>query len=127
MEQYLMDNNIISNYFMGAFPKTAMSFISDVMDKTPNISVITEIEALSWLAPDKMYETIIKEFINDATILPLTKNVVAECVRIRRGRKIKTPDAIIAATAIVYDFTLLTSDSDFKQIPNLKVINPFDL
>jgi len=48
------------------------------------------------------------------------------CVEIRRTRKIKTPDAIIAATAIVNDFTLLTSDSDFDHIPNLKVINPFN-
>jgi len=127
MGQYLIDNNVISNYFMEIFPKKIMDFISDVIDKTPNISVITEIEALSWIAPDRMYETIIKEFVNDANILPLTKNVVAECVQIRRGRKIKTPDAIIAATAIVNDFTLLTSDSDFNQIPNLKVISPFDL
>jgi len=127
MGQYLIDNNVISNYFMEIFPKKIMDFISDVIDKTPNISVITEIDALSWIAPDRMYETIIKEFVNDANILPLTKNVVAECVQIRRGRKIKTPDAIIAATAIVNDFTLLTSDSDFNQIPNLKVISPFDL
>ena len=103
-----------------------MSFISDVIDKVPNISVITEIEALSWIAPDKVYETVIKEFIKVANILPLTKNVVAECIQIRRSRKIKTPDAIIAATAIVYDLTLITSDKDFNNISYLKTMNPFD-
>jgi predicted nucleic acid-binding protein len=125
MGQYLIDNNVISNYFTVSFPPNAMRFISDVIDEIPNISVITEIEALSWIAPDKAYETAIEEFINDANILPLTQQVVAECVQIRRSRKIKTPDAIIAATAIVNDFTLITSDADFNRIPNLRILNPF--
>ena len=127
MGQYLIDNNVISNYFTESFPQKTMSFISDVINKIPNISVITEIEALSWIAPDKVYETIIKEFIKDANILPLTKNVVAECVQLRRSRKIKTPDAIIAATAIVYDLTLITNDNDFKNIRHLQTMNPLDI
>ena len=53
MGQYLIDNNVISNYFTDSFPQKTMSFISDVMNQIPNISVITEIEALSWIAPDK--------------------------------------------------------------------------
>ena len=127
MGRYLIDNNVISNFFTVSFPEKAMYFISGVIDQIPNISVITEIEALSWLAPDEIYETIIKEFIEDANVLPLSKEVIAKCVQIRRNKKIKTPDAIIAATAIVHDFTLLTSDADFKRIPNLKILNPFDL
>jgi len=127
MGQYLMDNNVISNYLTESFPQKTMGFISDVIDKIPNISVITEIEALSWIAPDKIYETIIKEFVNDANILPLTKKVVAECVQIRRSKKIKTPDAIIAATAIVYNLTLITNDSDFKNIRHLQTMNPLDI
>jgi predicted nucleic acid-binding protein len=40
----------------------------------------------------------------------------------------KLPDAIIAATALVYDLTLITRNtSDFKNMEGLKVINPFDL
>ena len=127
MGQYLIDSNVISNYFTVSFPPNAMHFISDVIDEIPNISVITEIEALSWVAPDAVYETAIEEFINNANILPLTQQVVAECVRIRRSRKIKTPDAIIAATAIVNNFILLTSDTDFNRIPNLRILNPFVL
>jgi len=39
----------------------------------------------------------------------------------------KTPDAIIAATAIVLQYTLISSDNDFKSIPGLKVLNPKEL
>ena len=41
-----MDNNVISNYFSGCFAEKSMDFIADVIDQIPNISVITEIEAL---------------------------------------------------------------------------------
>ncbi len=103
MGQYLIDNNVISNYFSGLFTKKGMEFIAEVIDQTPTISVITEIEALSWLNPDKDKEAIVKEFIQDAHVLSLTPDVVTQCVKIRRSRKIKTPDAIIAATTTVND------------------------
>ncbi len=104
-----------------------MGFVADVIDLIPNISVITEIEALSWVSPDKSREVVVKAFIEDANILPLTPDVVAQCVKIRRSRKIKTPDAIIAATAIAHSLTLITSDSDFNNIKGLKIVNPNNL
>lgn len=127
MGQYLMDNNVISNYFSGLFTEKTIDFIADVIDQIPNISVITEIEALSWINPDKSKEAIVQEFIQDATVLGLTPDVISECVKIRRSKKIKTPDAIIAATAIVHSLTLITSDSDFNNIQGLQVIDPNSL
>ena len=50
---------------------------------------------------------------------------IAQCVNIRKGKKIKTPDAIIAATALAYSFTLITNnEKDFAKIKGLKIINP---
>jgi len=122
-----MDNNVISNYFSGLFTEKTMDFIADVIDQIPNISVITEIEALSWINPDKSKESIVQEFIQDATVLGLTPDVISEWIKIRRSKKIKTPDAIIAATAIVHSLTLITSDSDFNNIQGLQVIDPNSL
>lgn len=124
MGKYLIDNNIISSYFSGLFSDQAMDFIGKVIDQTPNISVITKIEALSWISSDKSKEAIVKSFIEDANIMSLSPDVVVESVKIRRTRKIKTPDAIIAATAITFNLTLLTSDSDFKNILGLKITDP---
>src|SRR5690606_29953226 len=123
MEKYLIDNNIISGYFSHLFSDKAMDFLADVIDLTPNISVITEIESLSWLNPDKKKEAIVKSFIDDANILPLSSEVVTQCVKIRRSRKIKTPDAIIAATAIVHKLTLITTDQDFDNIQKLRPLH----
>jgi predicted nucleic acid-binding protein len=127
MGQYLIDNNVISSYLEGSFKESAIQFISQVIDQGPNLSVITEIEALSWINPDKSKETILQAFIEEANILYITHDIVKECVRIRRNKKMKTPDALIAATAIVYNMILLTSDTDFNNIPTLQVVDPHSL
>jgi predicted nucleic acid-binding protein len=42
-----------------------------------------------------------------------------------KAKKIKTPDAIIAATAIALNAILLTNnEKDFQGIKRLKVLNP---
>lgn len=47
---------------------------------------------------------------------------------LRRERKIKTPDAIIAATAIAFGFTLVTNnEKDFKKIDGLSIVNPYTI
>ncbi len=124
MGQYLIDNNVISNFFSGAFSEQSMKFVSEVIDNVPNISVITEIEALSWINPDKGKEKVVKEFIHDANVLGLSADVVARCVAIRRSKKMKTPDAIIAATAIANGLILVTGDAGFNNIQDLQVIDP---
>ncbi len=95
-----------------------------MIDNIPNLSVITEIEALSWVSSDKRKEEIVKGFIEDANVINLSQEIVDQCVKIRRSRKLKTPDAIIAATAIVHNLTLVTSDQHFSKIEGLKILDP---
>ena len=127
MERYLIDTNVIANYTSEKFSEKAMIFLSEVIDEMPYISVITKIEALSWRSDIIQEEYIVKSFVDSLNIITLSDMIVDECIAIRRNFKMKTPDAIIAATATVHDFTLLTSDTDFNRIPYIKVINPFDI
>ncbi len=124
MGEYLMDTNVISGYFSETLSESALDFLGEVIDNIPNLSVITEIEALSWINADKNKERILREFIGDSTILGVTPQVVQQCVSIRRSRKIKTPDAIIAATAIVNNLILISSDANFEGVQSLRIINP---
>lgn len=55
--------------------------MSEVFDQKPIISVITQIEALSWVSPNKKQEAIMKEFIKDSIILGLSQEVVVQCVK----------------------------------------------
>ncbi|MFP5041275.1 type II toxin-antitoxin system VapC family toxin [Parasediminibacterium sp. JCM 36343] len=124
MGKYLMDNNAISHFFSGTYTESGLDFISNIIDDIPNISVITQIEALSWIQADKKKERIIAEFIADAHVFILTNEIVEKCIAIRRSKKIKTPDAIIAATAIEHNLTLVSSDKGFDNIKDLVVIDP---
>jgi predicted nucleic acid-binding protein len=124
MEKYLIDTNIISDYFNACLPVNGLGFVGDVFDFVPNISVISQIELLCWKA-DKNIEDKVKDFISDSIVLPISNNVISYCIDIRRNYKIKLPDAIIAATAISNGCILLTNnEKDFLNIKSLKIINP---
>jgi predicted nucleic acid-binding protein len=125
MEQYLIDTNSVSDYFSASFPVNGLKFMDTVIDAIPNLSVITQIELLCWKT-DSDKEQKVKAFITESAILDLTRDVIMHCVDIRRSMKIKTPDAIIAATALHYGYTLITNnEKDFCNIKSLKIINPY--
>jgi predicted nucleic acid-binding protein len=127
MGRYLIDTNVIANYTSEKFSEKAMLFLSEVINDIPCISVITKIEALSWRSSIRQEEIMIMSFVDFSNVMALSDRIVDECIAIRRNCRMKTPDAIIAATAKINDCTLLTSDTDFNRIPNLRTLNPFDL
>ncbi len=125
--QYLIDTNAVIDYLGSKLPASGMDFMNTVIDAVPNVSVVSKIEVLGFNAPEQHYKTL-SDFINDATVLDLTNNVVEASIEIRKKHKTKLPDAIIAATALVYDLVLISRNiSDFKNIDGLKVIDPHSL
>ena len=83
------------------------------------LSVISEIELLSFPEITSFEEQQIRSFIKDCTVLFLTENVKNKTIALRRSYKVKLPDAIIAATAIENNLQLITADKGFKQIAEL--------
>lgn len=127
MERYLIDTNILSGYFSASFSETGMTLVDNAIDATPNLSIITQIEILCWKT-DIETEEQVKNFISDSIIYDIDADVLRECVNLRRRRKIKTPDALIAATALANGFTIITNnEKDFANIKGLKIINPYKL
>jgi predicted nucleic acid-binding protein len=61
-------------------------------------------------------ETLIKQKLEKFSYLPLTKDIENRVVALRQSRKIKLPDAIIAATALSLDIELLTLDQHLLTI-----------
>jgi predicted nucleic acid-binding protein len=127
MEHYLIDTNVVSDYFSASLPTRGLQFMDFVIDEIPNISIISQIELLCWKT-DAVKEQQVKDFITDSAVFNITYNVIAHCVSIRRNQKIKTPDAIIAATAIAHGYTLITNnEKDFANIAGLQIINPYKI
>jgi predicted nucleic acid-binding protein len=126
MEQFLIDTNVVSDYLSGELPPKGMDLVDKIIDAGPKISVISQIELLCWQGGNEQSKTV-RQFISDCEIFPISVDVVEKCVAVRKNRKVKTPDAIIAATASAYDLTLVTNNKkDFKNIKGVKVIDPHD-
>ena len=125
--QYLINTNAVIDYLGNKLPATGIDFMNGIIDAIPNVSVVTKIEVLGFNAPEEYYKLLFN-FMNDAKVLDLTSNVVDLTISIRKEHKTKLPDAIIAATALVYDLILISRNvSDFKDIEGLKVIDPHRL
>lgn len=124
MVNYLIDTCTISDYVSKNLPENGLKFLDGVIGSIPNLSVVTKIELLSWKT-DNSSEEKIKELINDSNVYELSDDVVDGCVQLRRAYKFKTPDAIIAATALACGYELITSNTkDFSNIRGLKITDP---
>ena len=127
-QKYLIDTNVISHLFADRLSEKAKKFITTIINIDFIISVVIEIEAMTYHdIPDKM--PLIEEFINLATILQLDSPVTKKSIEIRRKhKKLKLGDAIIAATAITHNLILVTNNiKDFANIKDLKIIDPHSL
>lgn len=97
-------------------------------DEQPVISAITEIELLCWKTAAEKDLEVLGKFINDALIIELEQAIKLKTVAIRKVHRIKLSDAIIAATVIGYDLTLIRRTVvDFSNINCLKIINPWEM
>lgn len=128
MGSHLIDTNVAIGYFGETIPLDGLNFIDLIINQSaPYLSVMTKIELLGFRS-SALEKEFLKKFISNAIILELNKEIVDITIDIRTQKKIKIPDAIIAATALVFDFTLLTRNTDdFKSISGLKIINPWVL
>jgi predicted nucleic acid-binding protein len=126
---YLWDTNTVVYYLQQQYPPNAEKFIDTILSVDfPILSAITEIELLCWKTNTKQDELLLKKFIDEATIIELESAIKTKTADIRKVHKIKLPDAIIAATAIVFDLTLLTRNlSDFKNIKDVLTFDPHSL
>jgi predicted nucleic acid-binding protein len=123
---YLLDSNVIIGYLAGRIPSSGMNIVSAIVDQTPHISVISQIEVLRYNdTPEN--EVILNSFITNSVIHSLSSAVVRRTIELCKHSRIKLPDAIIAATALTENFILITRNiDDFKHISSLKLLNPWD-
>jgi len=127
-QKYLIDTNVISHLFADRLPKKGKEFVGTIINTDFIISIVVEIEALTYHdIPEKM--PLIEEFVSMATIIQLDHLVTKKAIEIRRKhRKLKLGDAIISATAITHNLVLVTNNvKDFANIKDLKIIDPHSL
>jgi predicted nucleic acid-binding protein len=121
-KRYLIDSNSLIEYTGRLLPGYASARLSSIIDTDFNISFINKIEVLGHRTANLAWQN----FIGKANVIGLNDAIIEQTIEIRKTCKIKIPDAIVAATAMVEGLTLITRDTnDFLNVPGLQVENPW--
>ena len=102
---YLIDTNTVIDYLDSKLPSASLALIDN---SELNLSVITRIELLVWRNATVSHLKTLQDFIAASHVYPLDEPVILKSIEIRKDSRIKLPGAIIAATAIIYDLTLVS-------------------
>lgn len=113
---YLIDTNVIIYYFNGLTDDETLHIR---FAESFNVSIITKIEFLGWgkFYEDRKLHAQAREFMRYARIIDLTETIAEQAISLRQQFKSKTPDAIIAATALVNGLAVITNNTqDFTRL-----------
>ncbi len=124
--EYLIDTNlliyhtegseVVSNIIRGALARKAF-----------NVSVLTKIEFLGWdkHSPEGFEKC--RRLIKLSNVYLIDDDIAEKTIELKRRVKIKLADAVIAATALVNNFKLVTRNvDDYKAVKELEMFNPFE-
>lgn len=113
---FLLDSNPIIYYLNQQLPPAGKVFIDQLMLNGVAYSVITRLEVLGTrMAAD--HRSCAQAMLAVMDELPMDDPVVDLAIQLRSTVRIKTIDALIAATARCHDLTLITRNTkDFEAI-----------
>ncbi|MFB5760779.1 PIN domain-containing protein, partial [Paenibacillus medicaginis] len=116
---YLLDTNIAIAILINE--QAVIDFIQQASKDRMAIhfSTITECETIAGLRPDEKLRA--EKIFTSKRCIPVSSDIAKVAGDLRRdqkikGRKLKTPDAIIVATAMVNDLILVSRDTDMNFI-----------
>jgi hypothetical protein len=90
------------------------------------ISVITRLEFLAFSGlcnEDKQLFDALCRRIETIWLAEESIELLDKAVRLRQEHRLRLPDAIIAATAMINDAALITADDDFRAIDGLEILS----
>ena len=119
--KYLLDTNFILGLLKATPEVLAIVTERDLLASNCAYSAVTRMELLGYPNMTSDEERLISDRLSKFTYLSISSEVEDLAIALRRTRKLKLPDALIAATAIHYSLELLTLDQALLAIA--KTIN----
>ena len=122
-KNYLIDTNVAIYYFGLAMSNESEKFMDQILGKKYYISVINRIELLGFKRLNGNESDALSSFISNSIIIDLEEDIILETIQIRKKYNIKLPDAIIAATCLVNNCSLITNNiKEFDEITGLHLV-----
>ncbi|MFO7905757.1 MAG: type II toxin-antitoxin system VapC family toxin [Pirellulaceae bacterium] len=124
--RYLIDSNIWI-YAAADQPRVIRFLDSAAHAEWIGYSAISRLELFGFpdLKPED--EGKLQKLLGFCAEVTVSSDVIDRAIALRKEKTIKAPDAIVAATALVANATLVTRNTDdFKTIKGLSILNPFD-
>jgi predicted nucleic acid-binding protein len=120
--KYILDSSIAIDLLNGS--PSSKSIRAKLENAKVYISVITRIEMLSFPNITADIEKKIYALLKSVRVISFNKKVEQNTILIRRSKKLKIPDSIIAATALTVQAAIISRDDHFNQLswPGLSVI-----
>jgi predicted nucleic acid-binding protein len=122
--RYLLDTNVIIGFLAGVEWSVRFIKLAASQDALLYISAVTRMELLGFSGLTLNEEMRINSFISLVTVVGITSEIEDRAIQIRRTFRLKLPDAIVSATAVCTNATLVSADTDFERVSNLIVLNP---
>lgn len=113
---FLVDSNVLIDLLNGKPSALEVLLAVQANPSRCAYSSITRIEFLGWSGMTPAQDIIAQSLLAAMQYLPINQQIENATIALRRGRKIKLPDAFIAATAHVYGLQLLTLDQGLQGV-----------
>ena len=115
----LFDTNTIIDFLKQKNP--AYDLFSLLQDHDCCTSFIVKLELLKFPDITTVEEHSINELLQFFSIIPYSEDIENETIRLSRATRLRLPDAIIGATAIVNNAEVVTGDPHFLQCRDEKL------
>lgn len=97
-----------------------------IEEHAPAVSAVSYVEVLGYHRLTEQERQHFEAFFAASNILSISDVILKQAVRLRQSKKMTLGDALIAATALTHDLTLVTRNTkDFDWIGTLRLHNPF--
>ena len=130
MRRYLLDSPIVTSYLKGRNVVTLVEPWVEHNQAATSLLVYGEISEYNHSFPDfARRQSELRELLQQVYPYGLSYLILERYAELRRLLRpphgsglIGDIDTLIAATALIYDLTLVTADSDFIRVPQLQVM-----
>ncbi|MDD2932369.1 MAG: type II toxin-antitoxin system VapC family toxin [Methylotenera sp.] len=114
--KYLLDTNYILGLLQSNQAVLSEAISKNILVTESAYSPITRTELLGFPGITSDEDNLIRVRLQSFTVIPLSTEIEDSVIALRQTRKIKLPDAMIAATALVTKIELLTLDQHLKSV-----------